>query len=60
MIHIFSFLHHFYLFWLLHGYSQIQQTERVRDENTADMSLLQAISIVLDRNPQLRFVIMHS
>ncbi|KAJ8461592.1 hypothetical protein OPV22_034518 [Ensete ventricosum] len=32
----------------------LKETEKVRDENTADMSLLQAISIVLDRDPQLR------
>ncbi|KAJ6807659.1 putative polyamine oxidase 4 [Iris pallida] len=32
----------------------LRETRKVRDENAADMSVLQAISIVLDRNPQLR------
>ncbi|KAG6498338.1 hypothetical protein ZIOFF_046250 [Zingiber officinale] len=32
----------------------LKETEKVRDENNSDMSLLQAISIVLDRNPYLR------
>ncbi|KAJ6802334.1 putative polyamine oxidase 4 [Iris pallida] len=32
----------------------LRETRKVRDENAADMSVLQAILIVLDRNPQLR------
>ncbi|XP_010940275.1 polyamine oxidase 5 isoform X1 [Elaeis guineensis] len=32
----------------------LKETEKVRDEHAEDMPLLQAISIVLDRNPQLR------
>ncbi|KAI9162091.1 hypothetical protein LWI28_023733 [Acer negundo] len=32
----------------------LKETEKVRDENTNDMSVLQAISIVLDKHPELR------
>ncbi|XP_022759407.1 probable polyamine oxidase 4 isoform X4 [Durio zibethinus] len=32
----------------------LKETEKVRDENTEDMSVLQAIAIVLDRHPELR------
>ncbi|OMO92442.1 Flavin amine oxidase [Corchorus capsularis] len=32
----------------------LKETEKVRDENTNDMSVLQAITIVLDRHPELR------
>lgn len=32
----------------------LNETERVRDEHSNDMSVLQAISIVLDRHPELR------
>ncbi|KAJ4706840.1 Polyamine oxidase [Melia azedarach] len=32
----------------------LKETEKVRDEHTNDMSVLQAISIVLDRYPELR------
>lgn len=32
----------------------LKETTKVREENAADMSVLQAISIVLDRNPHLR------
>ncbi|XP_044506892.1 probable polyamine oxidase 4 [Mangifera indica] len=32
----------------------LKKTEKVRDEHSADMSVLQAISIVLDRHPELR------
>lgn len=32
----------------------LSETEKVRDEHTNDMSVLQAISIVLDRHPELR------
>ncbi|KAK9194269.1 hypothetical protein WN944_004973 [Citrus x changshan-huyou] len=32
----------------------LNETQKVRDENTNDMSVLQAISIVLDRHPELR------
>ncbi|XP_059641525.1 probable polyamine oxidase 4 isoform X2 [Cornus florida] len=32
----------------------LKETEKVRDEHTNDMSIIQAISIVLDRHPELR------
>ncbi|PSS00261.1 Polyamine oxidase [Actinidia chinensis var. chinensis] len=32
----------------------LKETEKVRDENSDDISVLQAISIVLDRHPELR------
>ncbi|GKV00270.1 hypothetical protein SLEP1_g12988 [Rubroshorea leprosula] len=32
----------------------LKETEKVRDEHTNDMSVLQAISIVLDKHPELR------
>lgn len=32
----------------------LKETEKVRDEHSDDMSVLQAISIVLDRHPELR------
>ncbi|KAG8485170.1 hypothetical protein CXB51_021771 [Gossypium anomalum] len=32
----------------------LKETEKVRDEHKKDMSVLKAISIVLDRNPELR------
>lgn len=32
----------------------LKKTEQVRDEHTSDMSVLQAISLVLDRHPELR------
>nr|DAD32575.1 TPA_asm: hypothetical protein HUJ06_011426 [Nelumbo nucifera] len=32
----------------------LKETEKVRDEHSEDMSILQAISIVLDRHPHLR------
>ncbi|KAH9738532.1 putative polyamine oxidase 4 [Citrus sinensis] len=32
----------------------LNETQKVRDEHTNDMSVLQAISIVLDRHPELR------
>ncbi|KAM7523912.1 hypothetical protein LguiA_013814 [Lonicera macranthoides] len=32
----------------------LKETEKVRDENCNDLSVLQAISIVLDRHPELR------
>ncbi|XVE77486.1 hypothetical protein DITRI_Ditri13aG0066500 [Diplodiscus trichospermus] len=32
----------------------LEETEKVRDEHAKDMSVLQAIAIVLDRNPELR------
>uniref|UniRef100_A0A6N2N6L9 Amine oxidase domain-containing protein n=1 Tax=Salix viminalis TaxID=40686 RepID=A0A6N2N6L9_SALVM len=32
----------------------LDETEKVRDEHTDDMSVLQAVSIVLDRHPELR------
>ncbi|XP_020249763.1 probable polyamine oxidase 4 [Asparagus officinalis] len=32
----------------------LKETTKVREEHTADMSILEAIAIVLDRNPQLR------
>ncbi|XP_031475395.1 polyamine oxidase 5-like [Nymphaea colorata] len=32
----------------------LKETEKVRSENIEDMSVLQAVSIVLDRNPELR------
>ena len=31
------------------------QTEKVRNEHSHDLSVLQAISIVLDRHPELRY-----
>lgn len=31
------------------------QTEKVRNENSYDISVLQAISFVLDRHPELRY-----
>lgn len=31
------------------------QTEKVRNENSYDISILQAISFVLDRHPELRY-----
>ncbi|KAJ0042625.1 hypothetical protein Pint_18295 [Pistacia integerrima] len=34
----------------------LKETEKVRDEHSSDMSVLQAISIVLDRHPELRQV----
>ncbi|KAJ9147201.1 hypothetical protein P3X46_029389 [Hevea brasiliensis] len=32
----------------------LKETERIRDEHTDDMSILQAIGLVLDRHPELR------
>ncbi|XP_010528605.1 PREDICTED: probable polyamine oxidase 4 [Tarenaya hassleriana] len=32
----------------------LEETEKIRDENTSDMSVRQAISMVLDRHPELR------
>lgn len=32
----------------------LQETEKIRDETASDMSVLQGISIVLDRHPELR------
>jgi len=33
----------------------LEETEKIRDETANDMSVLQGISIVLDRNPELRY-----
>ncbi|CAN6811383.1 unnamed protein product [Brassica oleracea] len=32
----------------------LDETEKIRDETASDMSVLQGISIVLERNPELR------
>lgn len=37
-----------YVYWQM-------QTEKVRNENSNDISVLQAISVVLNRHPELRY-----
>lgn len=34
---------------------RLVQTEKVRNEHSHDLSVLQAISVVLDRHPELRY-----
>ena len=40
---------------LTHAYFLVDYRQKIRDETASDMSVLQGISIVLERNPELRY-----